>query len=144
MAILPGGARNATAGTTRGRMAPTALAPPQLTNLANFLKFGLVDLSAAIDLKTKKLVKADGDRGKQLSVICAACHGPDGKKLNFGAPEKPEYSGTVAKENPWEFVHKVRAGQPGSDPPMPTGVEMGWSLQDVLDILAYSQTLPEK
>ena len=115
-----------------------------LTNLANFLKFGLVDLSAAIDLKTKKLVKADAARGQQLSVICAACHGPDGKKLNFGTPEKPEYSGTVAQENPWEFVHKVRAGQPGSDPPMPTGVEMGWSLQDVLDILAYSQTLPEK
>jgi thiosulfate dehydrogenase len=120
------------------------LADTALTNLANFLKYGLVDLSTAIDLKTKKPVKANADRGKQLSMMCAACHGPEGKKLNFGTPEKPEYVGTVAKENPWEFVHKVRLGQPGSDPPMPTGVEMGWSLQDVLDILAYSQTLPEK
>ncbi len=100
-----------------------------------------MDLAPAIDLKTKKPVKADLTRGKQLAADCAACHGDDGKELNFGTPDKPEYVGTVAKENPWECVHKVLFGQPGSDPPMPTGVEMGWRLQDVLDILAYSQTL---
>ncbi len=121
-----------------------ALDDTALTNLATFLKYGLVDLVPAIDAKTKKPVKADVARGKQLSVVCTACHGPEGKKLNFGKPEDPEYVGTVAKENPWEFLHKVRIGQPGSDPPMPTGVEMGWGLQEVLDILAYSQTLPEK
>ena len=115
-----------------------------LTHLANFLKHGLVDLAQVIDLKTKKPVKADEGRGKQLSDVCAACHGADGKTLNFGTPDKPEYVGTVAKENPWEFVHKVRFGQPGSDPPMPAGVELGLTLQDVLDILAYSQTLPGK
>ncbi len=115
-----------------------------LTNLANFLKHGLVDLAPAIDAKTKKPVKADAARGKQSAVVCTACHGPEGTKLNFGTPDKPEYVGTVAKGNPWEFVHKVRAGHPGSDPPMPAGVEMGWSLQDVLNILVYSQTLPEK
>lgn len=114
------------------------------TNLATFLKYGLVDLKPVIDPKTKKPVKADGAHGKQLAVLCAACHGPDGKKLNFGKPTEPEYVGTIANENPWEFLHKVRVGQPASDPPMPTGVEMGWKLQDVLDILAYSQTLPEK
>lgn len=115
-----------------------------LTHLANFLKHGLVDLAHVIDLKTKKPMKADEVRGKQLSDACAACHGADGKTLNFGTADKPEYVGTVAKENPWEFVHKVRFGQPGSDPPMPAGVEMGLTLQDVLDILAYSQTLPGK
>jgi thiosulfate dehydrogenase len=121
-----------------------ALDDTALTNLATFLKSGLVDLSTAIDAKTKKPMKADATRGQQLSMMCAACHGPEGKKLNFGKPDDPEYVGTVAKENPWEFLHKVRSGQPGSDPPMPTGVEMGWSVQDALDILAYSQTLPEK
>jgi thiosulfate dehydrogenase len=115
-----------------------------LTHLANFLKHGLVDLAHVIDLKTKKPVKADEVRGKQLSDTCAACHGDDGKTLNFGTPDKPEYVGTVAKENPWEFVHKVRFGHPGSAPPMPAGVELGLTLQDVLDILAYSQTLPGK
>ena len=121
-----------------------ALDDAALTNLAAFLKHGLVDLATVIDLKAKKPVKADVAHGQQLAVLCTACHGPEGKKLNFGTPEKPEYVGTVAKENPWEFVHKVRVGQPGSDPPMPTGVELGWKLQDILDILAYSQTLPEK
>lgn len=115
-----------------------------LTHLANFLKHGLVDLAPAIDAKTKKPVKADGGRGKRLAEDCAACHGAQGTELNFGTPDKPEYVGTVARENPWEFVHKVRFGHPGSDPVMPTGLEMGWSLQDVLDILAYSQTLPVK
>lgn len=115
-----------------------------LTDLANFLKFGLVDLSPAIDPKTKRPVKADVARGKQLFPMCGACHGADGKKLNFGKPDDPEYVGTVASENPWEFLHKVRSGQPGSNPSMPSGVETGWNLQDVLDILAYAQTLPEK
>lgn len=115
-----------------------------LTHLATFLKHGLVDLAPVIDAKAKKPVKADAARGKQRFAVCAACHGPEGTKLNFGKPDKPEYVGTVAKENPWEFIHKVRAGQPGSDPPMPAGVETGMSLQDVLDVLAYAQTLPAK
>jgi thiosulfate dehydrogenase len=115
-----------------------------LGHLANFLKHGLVDLTPAIDPKTKRPVKAAETRGKELSAMCAGCHGDDGKTLNFGTPEKPEYVGTVARENPWEFVHKVRFGQPGADPPMPTGLEAGWSLQDVLDVLAYSQSLPAK
>ncbi len=122
----------------------SALDDAALTNLATFLKHGLVDLAPAIDAKAKKPVKADMARGKQLAVVCTACHGPDGTKLNFGKPEEPEYVGTIAADNPWEFQHKVRVGQPGSNPPMPAGVELGWSLQDVLDILAYSQTLPTK
>lgn len=115
-----------------------------LTNLATFLKHGLVDLNPVIDPKTKKPVKADLAHGKQLAVMCTACHGPEGNKLNFGKPDQPEYVGTVARDNPWEFLHKVRVGQPGSNPAMPSGVEMGWKLQDLLDILAYSQSLPDK
>ncbi len=122
----------------------SALDDTALTNLATFLKHGLVDLATAVDAKAKKPVKADMARGQQLAVVCTACHGADGKKLNFGKPEEPEYVGTIAADNPWEFQHKVRVGQPGSNPPMPTGVELAWSLQDVLDILAYSQTLPTK
>ena len=113
-----------------------------VTHLATFMKHGPVDLAPVIDLKTKKPAKADADGGKRLFVSCAGCHGPDGAELNFGKPDKPEYVGTVAKENPWEFQHKVRFGHPGA--PMPAGVEQGLSLQDVLDVLAYSQTLRDK
>lgn len=115
-----------------------------LTHLATFLKHGQLDLSTAIDARTKKPAKADAGRGQTLSETCAACHGPDGKQRNFGKPDAPEFVGTVARENPWEFLHKVHVGHPGSDPAMPAGLEAGWSAQDLLDILAHSQTLPEK
>ena len=115
-----------------------------LTHLATFLKHGPVDLKPLIDPKTKKAVKADADAGKKSFEACAACHGADGATRNFGKPDKPEYVGTVARANPWEFLHKVRFGHPGSDPPMPSGVELGLSLHDVLDLLAYSQTLRDK
>lgn len=121
-----------------------ALDDTALTNLATFLKHGVIDLATVVDAKAKKPVKADAAHGKELSILCAACHGPEGKKLNFGKPDEPEYVGTIAKENPWEFLHKVRVGQPGSNPPMPAALETGGTLQDLLDILAYSQTLPEK
>ncbi len=122
----------------------SALDDTALTTLATFVKQGLADLNPVIDAKTKRPVKADAAHGKQLAVMCAACHGPEGKKLNFASPDKPEYVGTIAKDNPWEFLHKVSFGHPGSNPAMPAGVEMGWKLPDLLDILAYSQSLPEK
>lgn len=113
-----------------------------LSNLATFLKHGLVDLGPAISIKTGEPVKGDAVRGKQLFAICAICHGPEGTKLNFGNPDKPEYIGAQAREDPWMFVHKVRVGAPGSDPPMPTAIELGWKLQDILDVLVYSRTRP--
>jgi thiosulfate dehydrogenase len=112
-----------------------------LTHLANFLKHGLMDLGKVIASRTGKPVNADVANGKQLFVLCATCHGPEGNKLNFANPDRPEYIGTLAKADPWMFLHKVRVGSAGSAPPMPTGVELGWKLQDMLDILAYSQTL---
>lgn len=46
---------------------------------------------------------------------CIACHGTRGRALNFSDdPGKPEYVGTVAADNPWEALHKIRNGQPGA------------------------------
>ncbi len=50
--------------------------------------------------------------------------------------------GTIATGNPQEFLHKVRFGQPGSEPAMPATADLGWSVQDAVDVLAYAQTLP--
>ena len=114
-----------------------------ITNLANFLKEGLLDETKLIDSATKKPVSADVNHGKQLyDGTCAACHGADGTKLNFGSEQEPEYVGTLAADNPWEFLHKVRAGQPGAV--MPSGFENGWTTQDAVDALAHAQTLPAK
>ena len=49
-----------------------------------------------------------------------------------------DYVGTVAVEDPWETLHKLRTGQPGQ--PMPALRVL--PRQDVVDILAYIRTLP--
>jgi len=121
------------------------LTAADITDLANFLKYGLVDMTKYVDYATKKPIGGDATRGKPLyDGLCAACHGPDGKKLNFGTDKEPEYIGTLAKDNPQEFLHKVRAGQPGSEPPMPSTLVLGWTMQQIVDVLTYAQTLPEK
>jgi thiosulfate dehydrogenase len=60
--------------------------------------------------------------------------------LNFGTPKDPEYIGTVASENPWEALHKIRMGQPG----VPMISMLAFDIRDHVDTLAYAQTLPQK
>ena len=122
----------------------SVLRPEDIADLANFLKGGLVDTMKYVDYKSKKPIGGDVERGKTQYVLCGACHGPDGKKLNFGSDKEPEYVGTIAKTNPQEFIHKIWVGQPGSNPAMPGALVLGWDIKQVLDVLAYSQTLPEK
>ena len=78
--------------------------------------------------------------GKEKSQLCAACHGVDGKAINFHDADEPEFIGTIAADNPWEFFHKASFGQPGE--PMPQGLALGWTLQDIADVIAFAQTLP--
>jgi thiosulfate dehydrogenase len=112
-------------------------------DVASFLGDGLLDLRMYIDPETKTATEADAARGEALyTETCAVCHGPDGLTLNFGDEDDPEFVSTIAIDNPWEFVHKVRFGQPGSS--MPSAIDSEWSLQDVLDVLAFSQTLPNE
>ncbi|MEK7353018.1 MAG: c-type cytochrome [Chloroflexota bacterium] len=122
----------------------TYLKDDQISALAAFLKAGaILDETQYIDYATKKPKSADAAKGKQLfESVCAACHGTDGKTLNFGSAEAPEYVGTHALDNPWEFIHKVQFGQPGAG--MPSGVEQQRSVQDAVNILAHAQTLPAK
>jgi len=113
-----------------------------LDNLAEFVSHGQIDMAQYIDYSTKA-ARGDAKRGaRYYQTICAICHGFDGKQINFkpATPDKPEYIGTVASANPWETLHKIRNGQPGV-PMVSLGV---LDVQEQLDILAYSQTLPEK
>jgi len=80
-------------------------------------------------------------RGAQFfQTICAVCHGFDGKAINFHSADDPEYVGTVAADNPWEALHKIRFGQPGVGMIALTALSMG----TLVDILSYAQTLPTK
>ena len=110
----------------------------EMEKLALFVSLGQIDMDQHIDRATRKSRGESGRGAPTYETICAVCHGFDGKALNFRAPEDPEYVGTIARENPWEFMHKVRFGQPGmiSLITLPDAT--------LADLLAVAQTLPEK
>jgi thiosulfate dehydrogenase len=112
-----------------------------LERLALFVTRGQHEVDLHIDAASKK-ARGDAANGERyFQNICAPCHGFDGKALNFsGDPADPEYVGTVAADNPWETLHKIRNGQPGQ--PMPALRVL--PMQDSVDILTYAQTLPTK
>jgi len=117
--------------------------PQMLTNravdrIADFISYGLVDMDLYID-RASMVPKGDTKRGKVIfESICALCHGENGKAINFGSEDKPEYVGTVAKFELLEAFHKVRNGQPGQ--PMMSLITQ--PIQTQIDVLAYERTLP--
>lgn len=111
----------------------------QLAMVVDFLQKGLTDTSPFIN--ADKTVNGDAVHGKELFTnTCQACHNADGKAYNFGSDDEPEFVGTIAADNPWEFFHKISYGQPGTN--MPSALKNTWSLQDIADVLAYAKTLP--
>jgi len=80
---------------------------------------------------------------------CSGCHdewdplhGYRGTQLNFGTSGDPQWIGTVAVDNPWEFFHKVRFGQPG-EVGMPiwlSGMPPAGTNQGAANIGAFAQT----
>jgi mono/diheme cytochrome c family protein len=112
-----------------------------INDLVTFLQEGAFDQSVYVDYDTKAAKNADVTQGdSRFAGLCASCHGADGTALNWGNAEEPEYVGTLANDNPWEFLHKARFGHPGTA--MPSTVDIGWNVQDAADVLAYAQTLP--
>jgi mono/diheme cytochrome c family protein len=110
--------------------------------LVAFIQKDVVDKSAFINTD-KTIVGGDAVHGKQLfDSVCKVCHGEDGKAINFGDDNSPEYYGTVAADNPWEFFNKATVGVPGET--MPAGWNLGWTLHDVIDLMTFAQTLPTK
>ena len=110
-----------------------------LDALVTFISQEMVDFSGYVN--SDKTVNGDPDAGKSLfNSACARCHGTDGKDFNFGAEDEPVYVGTLAVDNPWEVFHKTAHGQPGQ--PMPGAVALGWTADQIADVVAYTQTLP--
>lgn len=126
------------------------LSDTDLWDLSLFVKSGLID--TAVYLTDKKTVGGDAAAGKTLfDKTCKDCHGADGKDLNFGHDDDPEYIKELSLGNPWETIHKIRFGHPGSEGHilkdgkesdlMPNGKDNELSLKDVLNILTYAQSL---
>ncbi|MBD3610422.1 MAG: cytochrome c [Gammaproteobacteria bacterium] len=134
--------------------------------VAKFVVNGQVDMQKYIDDKNKQ-VNGNIRRGKKhFENNCARCHSDDGRAMNLAHDaDKVEYVGSVAAKNPWETLHKIRNGHPGSRMSMHRGRRMGmmhnryggWEMneampamlselseQEQIDLLAYTQTLPKK
>ena len=110
----------------------------QLTALVAFVQ-QLQDLKPFIN--DDKTVNGDVANGQfAYTANCQSCHGEDGKMIDFDDGDGKEYIGTISADNPWEVFNKIAYGQPASN--MPAGVNLGWSWQEMVDILAYIQTLP--
>lgn len=74
-----------------------------------------------------------------VGCATAGCHGTNGTNQH-------EALGTIASENPWEMLHKIRFGHPASTMPAYSAVNASVSLtlQQSLDIVAYAQNnLPD-
>ena len=113
----------------------------EISALVTFMQKETFDTASYIN--ADKTVNGDPAKGKaKFEKTCAACHGLDGKEINFGDAAEPEYVGTVAADNPWEFFHKASFGHPGE--PMPAGVALDYTMEDRANLLAYAQTLPTK
>jgi thiosulfate dehydrogenase len=117
--------------------------PAAVRALALFLSKGQIGMDQYIDRFTKK-ARGDPRRGASFfQTVCAICHGFDGSQMAsksetaLAAFGDRGYLGTIASDNPYESLHKIRNGQPG------VGMVALRILttQDQVDVLAYMQTL---
>jgi thiosulfate dehydrogenase len=116
------------------------LSDDDIDDLVDFLRTLLIDTDQFID-GNKRFI-GDPLAGRvafTTAGTCTLCHGDDGALLNFGDDDEPEFVGTIARDNPWELLHKVRFGQPGSVPAMPSWVSSGRPTQGIADLGRYIQ-----
>lgn len=84
----------------------------------------------------------DTTNGRKIfAANCSVCHGADGNAFDFkGGKPGVQGVGWLANDNPVESLHKYRWGHPGTDMPSMV-VDAGLSEKQILDLLAYAQTL---
>lgn len=110
-----------------------------MSMMVAFLQDGTIDMSTYIN--EDKTVNGDAGNGQALYEIgCARCHGEDGQAINFD-DDDPTYLSDVANDNPWEALHKAANGQPGTA--MTSGLNLGWSWEELAAVISYVQTLPQ-
>lgn len=112
-------------------------------DLAMFMRRGVIDMTNYVNSYGAVFGGNESRGGRFFMNNCMIeCHGRTGHMINFGDEKEPEFVSTIAKKNPWEFIHKVRVGQPGTR--MRSGIILGWSDDDVRDVLAYTRILSEE
>ncbi len=114
-----------------------------MRKLALFVSRGQIGMDQYIDRSTKR-ARGDLKRGASFfQTICAICHGFDGSEMisrretELAVFGDRGFLGTIANNNPWETLHKIRNGQPG----VGMVALRVLSTQDQVDVLAYMQTV---
>ncbi len=113
----------------------------QMGRLAAFVSNGQIDVAKYVDLETRTMIPgmADISNGRGIfQTVCAACHGFDGRLLDWGDSTSSNFVGTEASELPDEVIHKVLNSHPGA-----AMVNLrAFPVQAAIDVVAYAATLP--
>ena len=119
-----------------------------LWDLTKFVVEGLIETDHVID-QEGKFIAAGESGGLLYDQSCVSCHGADGLTKPYDAlPDQPgsspdyeEFPQVIANENPWEFQHKIRFGQPGTN--MPPLVDRNITPEELASLGAFVQSLGE-
>jgi thiosulfate dehydrogenase len=117
----------------------TMISDEEMLRVAAFVSRGQVDMRSFLDMETRTVNKGNVERGREIfQTTCAACHGFDGRLIDWGEDGGHNYVGTEAREVPDEVMHKIQNAH--------TGVQMinlrAFPLSDAIDVLSYAATLP--
>ncbi len=120
---------------------PEMISDAEMSRITAFVTRGQVDVAKYIDLSNRTVIAGDATAGRGVfQTVCAACHGFDGRRLDWGADDEHAYVGTEAVAAPDEVIHKILSAHPG--------VEMvnlrAFGADAAADVLAYLVTLPVK
>jgi mono/diheme cytochrome c family protein len=118
---------------------PEMITDEEMLRVAAFVSRGQVDMRAFLDFETRTVNAGNLERGRDIfQTTCAACHGFDGRLIDWGEDGGHNYVGTEARELPDEVMHKILNAH--------TGVQMinlrAFPLSDAIDVLSYAATLP--
>lgn len=90
--------------------------------------------TAALGMNHAAWAEGSAEAGRDKSVVCAACHGPDGNSAN---PEWPSLAGQHAGY----VVAQLQAFKEGRrENPLMTPMALGLSDQDMQDLAAFYQS----
>lgn len=113
----------------------------EMLRVATFVSAGLVDMRTFIDYETRTVMPGVGDvdRGRAIfQTTCAACHGFDGRAMDWGADGAHNFVGTEAAELPDEVMNKISNAHPGA-----AMINLrAFSVEDRINVMAYIAGLP--
>ncbi|MFN4154687.1 MAG: c-type cytochrome [Paracoccaceae bacterium] len=113
----------------------------EMLRVALFVSEGLTDMRAFIDYDTRKVIAGvgDTDRGRAIfQTTCAACHGFDGRAMDWGQGDEHNFVGTEAAELPDEVYNKISNAHPGA-----AMINLrAFSVDDRISVMRYIASLP--